>query len=80
MGTAKFYVHAATFEELFQIPEGYQIVGVEYRPDSQLLKFLLASEKLPESENPLEVALVMHTEHLAGHPEYRKFSGEIKLL
>lgn len=80
MGIAKFYVHASMFEDLFQIPKGYQIVGVEYSPDSQLMKFLLASDKLPESEQPLEVTLLMHTEYLAEHPEYRKLTGEVNLL
>lgn len=77
-------VDVSFLEQLFSLPEGYSIVGVSLRKDTDdILDFVLSSDALPEVQEGKELPrakLHFTLDTLREHPEFRRITTEVKLL
>jgi hypothetical protein len=79
MGEANLSVDTRVIEQIFQLPDGYTIVGVTYDAANRIINFSLTSDFIPSTAR--QATLKVHREILLPeYPEYQKIISEIEVL
>jgi hypothetical protein len=77
IGRAILPVTFTLLEQLFQLPNGYEIIACRDDPGEQRVEFLVESEAISTGarDRPLpQMWLEVHVDYLRGNTEYKKIT------